>query len=272
MRHSRKLSDDIYLLGDLLGEVIRTQAGQATFDLEENVRALGKAFRAGDPVAGDRLQALVSGASLAEANVLIRAFTNYFQLINLSEDNERIRRIRKRETEHHPAPRRGSIAEAIGLLAEQGMTANEFQELLNRAEVRLVLTAHPTEARRRTVIDKLARVFHVIRDLDERQTLPRDYDRIRVRLASTIAELWSSNEIRAIQPTVLDEVRAGLVYFRSTLIHVIPAIYRDIEEAAVEIYPDASVTVPSFLTFGSWVGGDRDGNPNVTPEVTVQTL
>jgi phosphoenolpyruvate carboxylase len=135
-----------------------------------------------------------------------------------------------------------------------------------------VLTAHPTEARRRTVIDKLARVFHVIRDLDERQTLPRDYDRIRVRLASTIAELWSSNEIRAIQPTVLDEVRAGLVYFRSTLIHVIPAIYRDIEEAAAEIYPEANITVPSFLTFGSWVGGDRDGNPNVTPNVTVETL
>lgn len=272
MRHSRKLSDDIYLLGDLLGEVIRTQAGQASFDLEEDVRALGKAFRAGDPAAGDRLQSLVSGVSLAEANVLIRAFTNYFQLINLSEDNERVRRIRKREAEHHPAPRRGSIAEAIGLLAEQGMTANVFQELLNRAEVRLVLTAHPTEARRRTVIDKLARVFHVIRDLDERQTLPRDYERIRVRLASTIAELWSSNEIRAIQPTVLDEVRAGLVYFRSTLIHVIPAIYRDIEEAATEIYPEASIAVPSFLTFGSWVGGDRDGNPNVTPDVTVQTL
>ncbi|MFL5762072.1 MAG: phosphoenolpyruvate carboxylase [Thermomicrobiales bacterium] len=272
MRQGRKLSDDIFLLGDLLGEVIRTQAGAELFDLEEDVRALAKTFRAGDREAGDQLQALVSGVSLPEANVLIRAFTNYFQLINLCEDNERIRRIRRHEAEHHPAPRRGSIAEAIGLLAEQGMTPGDFQELLNRAEVRLVLTAHPTEARRRTVIDKLARVFHVIRDLDERRVLPREYERIRVRLASTIAELWSSNEVRAIQPTVLDEVRAGLVYFRSTLVHVAPAIYRDIEEAAGEIYPEAGIVVPPFLTFGSWIGGDRDGNPNVTPNVTRDTL
>jgi phosphoenolpyruvate carboxylase len=272
MRQSRKLSDDIFLLGDLLGEVIRTQAGADAFELEEEVRALGKAFRAGDREAGDSLQTLVSGVSLADANVLIRAFTNYFQLINLCEDNERIRRIRRHESENDPAPRRGSIAEAIGLLSGQGMTAPDFQELLNHAEVRLVLTAHPTEARRRTVIDKLARIFHVIRDLDERRTLPREYERIRVRLASTIAELWSSNEIRAVQPTVLDELRAGLVYFRSTLIHVIPAIYRDIEEAAAEIYPDAGITVPSFLTFGTWVGGDRDGNPNVTSEITRETL
>lgn len=268
----RTLSDDIYLLGDLLGEVICTQAGQAAFDVEEDARALGKAFRAGDAGAGDRLAMLVSGISTDEAKVLIRAFTNYFQLINLSEDNERIRRIRRREADNHPAPRRGSIREAVGMLADHGMTADELQELLNRAEVRLVLTAHPTEARRRTVIDKLARVFHVIRDLDERAVLPREYDRIRTRLASTIAELWSSNEVRAVQPTVLDEVRAGLVYFRSTLFDVVPAIYRDLEEAVAEVFPDAELIVPSFLSFGSWIGGDRDGNPNVTPAVTVATL
>jgi phosphoenolpyruvate carboxylase len=266
------LSDDIYLLGNLLGEVIRTQAGPAAFDLEEEVRALGKSFRGGDADAGDRLATLMSGISLDQANVLIRAFTNYFQLINLSEDNERIRRIRRREADNPNAPRRGSIREAVAILARQGMTAVELQELLNRAEVRLVLTAHPTEARRRTVIDKLARIFATIRDLDERAVLPREYDRMRVRLASTVAELWSSNEIRAVKPTVLDEVHAALVYFRSTLFDVIPTIYRDLEEAVDEVFPDAEITIPSFLTFGSWIGGDRDGNPNVTPAVTVETL
>ncbi|HKG25478.1 MAG TPA: phosphoenolpyruvate carboxylase, partial [Thermomicrobiales bacterium] len=272
MPAGRTLSDDVYLLGDLLGEVIRTQAGTAAFDLEEEVRALGKAFRGGDRAAGDRLEALVAGCSIDEAGVLVRAFTNYFQLINLSEDNERVRRIRRREAEVHPAPRRGSVREAIGILKDRGMTADELRSLLARAQIRLVMTAHPTEARRRTVIDKQARVFRVIRDLDERRPLPGEVDRARTRLAATIAELWSSNEVRAVQPTVLDEVHAGLLHFRSTLIQVVPQLYRDLEEAIADLYPEEFIPVPPFLTFGSWIGGDRDGNPNVTPTLTAEAL
>ncbi|MDP9366678.1 MAG: phosphoenolpyruvate carboxylase, partial [Chloroflexota bacterium] len=272
MPAARTLSDDVFLLGDLLGEVIQTQAGPAAFAMEEEARALGKAFRGGRREAGDELAALVAGAGVDEARVLIRAFTNYFQLVNLAEDNERVRRIRRREAEHHPAPRRGSVREAIRILADHGMGAADVQALLDRAEVKLVLTAHPTEARHRTVIDKLARIFAVIRDLDERRVLPDDLARARRRLAATIGELWSSEEIRAVSPTVLDEVRAGLVYFGSTLVHVVPRLYRDLEEALAETYPGAGLVVPSFLAFGSWMGGDRDGNPNVTPATTLETL
>ncbi len=272
MPTARTLSDDVFLLGDLLGEVIQTQAGDAAFAMEEEARGLGKAFRGGRREAGDDLAALVAGLRVDEARVLIRAFTNYFQLVNLAEDNERIRRIRRREEELHPAPRRGSVREAIRILADQGMGADDLQALLDRAEMRLVLTAHPTEARRRTVIDKLARIFAVIRDLDERRVRPDDLERARRRLTATIAELWSSEEIRAVSPTVLDEVRAGLVYFGSTLVHVVPRLYRDLEEALAEAYPSFTFAVPSFLTFGSWMGGDRDGNPNVTPTTTVEAL
>src|SRR5687768_6027793 len=134
MPASRTLSDDVYLLAGLLGEVLRAQAGQAAFDLEEDVRALAKEFRTGDVAAGDRLAALVAGATVDEARVLIRAFTSYFQLINLSEDNERVRRLRRREAAS-PGPRRGSLREAVGLLAEHGVTADGFRELLDRAEV-----------------------------------------------------------------------------------------------------------------------------------------
>ena len=119
MPANRTLSDDIYLLGGLLGEVIQSQAGQEAFDLEETVRALGKSYRGGDDAAGGQLAAVVAGSSIDEINVLIRAFTNYFQLINLSEDNERIRRIRSREAEQSPAPRRGSIREAISILRDR---------------------------------------------------------------------------------------------------------------------------------------------------------
>ena len=130
-----------------------------------------------------------------------------------------------------------------------------------------MLTAHPTEARRRTTIEKLARIFRVLRDLDERARRSPTPEGARRQLAPTVQELWASDELRAVSPTVLDEVRASLVWFVTTLAAEVPAVYRDLEDAAG---PD--VPVPSLLTFGSWIGGDRDGNPYVTPEVTLEAL
>jgi len=268
----RTLSDDVYLLAGLLGDVIQSLAGADAFELEEEVRSLAKEMRSGKTGASLRLESVIHDADTADLRILIRAFTNYFQLINLSEDNERIRRLRRREHAEPDQPRRGSIREAVIGLARRGVDAATMSNLLAGAQVRMVLTAHPTEARRRTVIDKLARIFSVIRNLDERRALPYELDRARARLSATIAELWSSNELRTAKPTVLDEVRAVLVYFGSTFVEVIPEIYRDLEEALHECYPETPISVPPFLTFGSWIGGDRDGNPFVTPEVTVEAL
>jgi phosphoenolpyruvate carboxylase len=269
---NRGMSDDVYLLAGQLGKVIQSLAGEDAFSLEEEVRNLAKNYRAGDEAAGERLGEVIGAASNDDLRILIRAFTNYFQLVNIAEDNERVRRLRARERANPDTPRRGSIREAIGLLAERGVEPQVLQDLLDQGIVRLVLTAHPTEARRRTVIDKLARTFAVIRDLDERQALPWEVGRAKTMIGSTIAELWGSNEIRATKPTVLDEVRAVLVYFGSTLVQVVPQIYRDLEEALWEFYPEFRFRVPPFLSFGSWIGGDRDGNPCVTPDVTVEAL
>lgn len=269
---TRRLSDDVYLLAGLLGEVITSMAGEDAFELEEAARALAKRLRRGDDDAGRQLELLVNESGTDDLRILIRAFTNYFQLINLAEDNERIRRVRAREHAEPDKARRGSIRQAVESMVEAGIDAEQMQEMLNRAQVRLVLTAHPTEARRRTVIAKLARIFAIIRELDERHALPHEVTRARGLLASTIAELWSSNELRGVSPTVLDEVRGVLVYLGSTLVQVIPRIYRDLEEALRDAYPGAEITVPPFLTFGSWIGGDRDGNPFVTPDVTVEAL
>ena len=268
----RTFSDDLYLLVGILGEVIQETAGPDAFELEEAVRAGGKQLRRGDPAAGPELDRLIHGADADELRVLIRAFTNYIQLNNIVEDSERIRRVRRRESENPTAPRRGSIHEAIGALARRGITAEHMQSLLNQADIRFVLTAHPTEARRRTIIDKLSRIFHTIRDLDERQALPREVERARIMMSSAIAGLWTSNELRITQPTVQDELRATLVYFGASLAPVLTAIYRDIEEGLAAVYPHQAMTVPSFIRFGSWIGGDRDGNPFVTPEVTVEAL
>ena len=268
----RTLHDDIELLGGLLGEVIRAQDRAESIALEERARALGKALRSGEGTAGEQLRALVEGLSVEEATVLVRAFTTYFRLVNLAEDSERVRRIRAHEHDAFPAPRRGSLCEAVGIIADRGAGAAGVQELLAKAEVRLVLTAHPTEARRRKTVAKLARVFAAVRELNERQLGPEGLARRRTWLAATIQELWSSDEIRAVSPTVLDEVRAGVVYFQSTLLDVVPRLYREIEDAVEGAFPDAGIVVPPFLSFGSWIGGDRDGNPNVTPGVTRQAL
>ena len=272
MTSSRALHDDIGLLGGLLGEVIQAQEPAGAFVLEERARALGRALRSGEGTAAERLAALVAGLSIEETTVLVRAFTSYFSLVNLAEDNERVRRIRARARKELPAPRRGSLREAIGIIAARGTSAESLQELLAQAEIRLVVTAHPTEARRRTTVAKLARVFAVIRELDDREVEAEELARARGQLASTIQELWSSDEIRAVSPTALDEVRAGLVYFHSTLLEVVPRLYRELEDAVEGDYPGAGIVIPPLLSFGSWIGGDRDGNPNVTSAVTLQTL
>lgn len=269
---ARRLSDDVYLLAGLLGDVITSMAGEDAFALEEKARSLAKRLRTGDDSAGEELSTLVRDSDTSDLRILIRAFTNYFQLVNLAEDSERIRRLRAREHADPARARRGSIRDALQTMVEAGVDAEAMQHLLNGAHVRLVLTAHPTEARRRTVIAKLARIFATIRDLDERHALPHEVDRASDLLGSTIAELWSSNELRGTSPTVLDEVRGVLVYFGSTLVDVIPRLYRDLEDALKDAYPDQRIDVPPFLTFGSWIGGDRDGNPSVIPEVTEEAL
>jgi phosphoenolpyruvate carboxylase len=141
----RTLSDDVYLLAGLLGEVLRGSGGERAFDQTETARTLAKNLRAGDARAGVELDALVRGLADDEAETLVRAFTNYFQLINLAEDSERIRRIRNREVAEGGS-RRGSLMEAVRLLADHGMDAEQLGQLLNDAQIRLVLTAHPTEA------------------------------------------------------------------------------------------------------------------------------
>jgi phosphoenolpyruvate carboxylase len=267
----RTISDDICLLAGILGQVLQTTSGERAFALTETARSLAKALRAGNHNAGIELDHLVRGLEIDEAESLVRAFTNYFQLINLAEDSERIRRIRNREA-REGGPRRGSLREAISLLNARGVDAAGIVSLLSEAQIRLVLTAHPTEARRRTIIAKLARIFAVLRDLDERVALPDESAQAQQRLAQTIEELWFSDEVRATQLTVVDEVRASLVYLLSTFVAIVPRIYRDLEQAVAEFYPELTFKLPPLFVPGTWIGGDRDGNPNVTPEITRQAL
>ncbi|MDP9347070.1 MAG: phosphoenolpyruvate carboxylase [Actinomycetota bacterium] len=267
---ARSFATDRALLLDAFQEVVRRSEGEGVLDVPERAVGLARRARAGDEAAADDLETLVAGLGPHDAELFVRTLTRWFQLVNLAEDNERIRRLRAREAREAPAARRGSLLEAVRRLADAGLGADEAGALLAGAEVRLVLTAHPTEARRRTTLEKLARVFGVLRDLDERPGMAEA--EARRRLLPTIQELWGSDELRAVSPTVLDEVRTSLVWFVTTLVHVVPAVYRDLEEALEATYPGEFVAVPPLLSFGSWIGGDRDGNPHVTPEVTEESL
>jgi phosphoenolpyruvate carboxylase len=274
---SRTFEQDVDLLTEILAEVVASSEGESAIDLHRSAVALARRARDGDESAPEELQALVNGLVPRMTELLVRSLTRWFQLINLAEDNDRVRRLRAREAVMYPSPRGGSIREAVGQLAYYAGTSERLAELLESVKIDLVMTAHPTEARRRTIIAKQARVFHLLRDLDEQPGLGGDDADVRRRLAATVHELWGSDEIRAVFPTVLDEVRSGLAYFNSTLGDVIPRIYRDLEAAVTDVFPDAeseggAAEVPRVLRMGSWIGGDRDGNPFVTPEVTVAAL
>jgi phosphoenolpyruvate carboxylase len=269
----RDFATDEALLTDVLRDVIAMGEGEDAVRLLDDAVALGQEARLGDEQAADRLAELVAGLSLEETEVLVRSLTRWFQLVNLAEDNERVRRLRARDASDPERPRAGSLRHVVSALHDAGTTADELAGVLNNAELRLVMTAHPTEARRRTTIDKLARVFSVLRELDERAHAPAAD--ARRRLLATVQELWGSDDLRAAELTVADEVRGGLIHFASTLADTVPRIYRDLEEAVAEFYPeteDDPPAVPPLLSFGSWIGGDRDGNPFVTPETTVAAL
>jgi phosphoenolpyruvate carboxylase len=259
----RDFDADVALLTEVLDEVIAADGNAPLLALRGRAIELTKRARAGEDAAGDELAALISGLGLADLELLVRSLTRWFQLVNLAEDNERVRRIRARDAREAPAPRRGSVAAAIAELRAAGIDGDALTALLDQAELRLVMTAHPTEARRRTTIDKQARIFDELRALDDR--LGQALEPARERIRATVQELWGSDELRAIQLTVLDEVRGGLLHFTRTLVDVVPQIYRELEAAV-------GAPVAPLLRFGSWIGGDRDGNPFVTHTATEAAL
>jgi phosphoenolpyruvate carboxylase len=268
----RTFADDERLLSAVHADVIRVGEGERILALHHDAVALAQRARGGEPDAGAELAALVAGLGLEDLQALARSLARWFQLVNLAEENERVRRLRRRAVEFPDGTQPGSIGDGVTRLAAGGVSEAALAALLDRAAIRLVMTAHPTESRRRTAIAKLARIFTILRDLDERLPVPGDEDEARRRLSGAVQELWGSAGVRATSPTVLDEVRGGLVLFTSTLVDVVPDFYRRMEAALAAAFPGEAVAVPPLLTFGSWMGGDRDGNPNVTPAVTEATL
>lgn len=265
-----RLSEDIHLLGDLLGEVIRAQHGQAAFEAVEAVRAAAKARRNHDPLAHITLTRIIEGQSLAGKRVLIKAFSNYFQLINIAEDQQRVRVLRQREREGTLSE---SVEEAVATLRAAGVSADDLRALLRQISVRLVMTAHPTEAKRKEVLVKLRHIAQLLRRRDLEDLLPREARALEAALAEEIEELWQTSPTRAARATVEDEVDFGLYFITSAIMDVVLEVMEDLRTALATHYPEADWSdLPPLLRYSSWIGGDRDGNPHVTPDVTLATL
>jgi phosphoenolpyruvate carboxylase len=269
------LSADIHLLGDLLGATIRRLAGESAFALEEEVRAAAKSLRA-NPSLDDarRLRGRLEQLDVPTLRTLIRAFSVYFDLVNLSEQQARVRANRLRTMARDPLPLDEGPEAALRMLREQGAAADRVSNLLQRALICCVFTAHPSEARRRTVLEKLAAISHLLDRLEYTQLLPRERDEALAQIAEELETLWLSDTVRGHRPTVLDEVRQGLEVVEGTLLDVVPRVYRELETALQRVYPESGLAehVPTLLRFGSWIGGDRDGNPNVTATVTADAV
>ena len=261
---SESLDREVRRLDAVLGDVLREQEGEGLLDLARRLMAPGL-----DP---NRLATdFPELDDPAVVQSLARAFTVLFQLINTAEQVE-IVRVNRASTKR---PRRESIAEAVGRLAERGLTAEQIQELINHLDICPTLTAHPTEARRRAVLDKLLAVAEALAGLEGGLALGSSLDEEVVLgedLLRTLTGLWLTNEMTSGSVTVEEEVNNVLYFFERTIFELVPILHDDLRRALAVHYPVHPFEIPPFVTYRSWVGGDRDGNPKVTADVTAETV
>ena len=278
------LRRDVRSLGRLLGDVLKEQVGDKLFSAVEELRLLLIEHRelhaqpAHDVENEQRLIAraerIVSRLDVAEAHQMAKAFAIYFELTNLAETNHRKRRRRAAQTSPDLPAQPGSFLGTLRRMRDAGVTQQQALEWLAKIEVILVFTAHPTEVARRTVLFKRQRIAAELEQLDRLPLTERESEKHEQAIIAEITGLWQTDEVRRRQPTVRDEIRMGLDYYPSVLFETLPALYDELAENFREAYGEElpANALPRVLRFGSWIGGDRDGNPLVTPECTRDAL
>jgi phosphoenolpyruvate carboxylase len=268
---SEPLRRDVSTLGRILGDTLIEQEGTAFFELEERIRVLAKRGRAASGAdrteATAELRAAIQGLDVRTAERVARAFAHYFQVVNLAEQHHRVRR--GRDHDRAGETELASLAALAPAIARRTPRAR-LDAMLSQASIELVLTAHPTEAQRRTVLDKHRRIAALLDRQDREAPTPAEAEAIRSAMREEITSLWQTDEIRHERPRVGDEVKNALFYLEEILYPLVPHAYARLERALAQAYGQP-VAVPPLLRFGSWVGADMDGNPNVTPEVAVDT-
>jgi phosphoenolpyruvate carboxylase len=277
------LRRDVRSLGAILGQVLVEQSGQELFDSVEELRRLliehrETARQSPEQASSTELmrqaQEIVSRMNVSHAYQVTKAFATYFELTNLAETNHRQRRRRagKLDREHPPLP--GSFRGTLARMKEAGISAADAIAALNRIAITPVFTAHPTEVARQTVLLKRRRIAQELERLDRLPLTSEEAEDCENNIRAEVTSLWQTDEVRTAKPTVDDEIRMGLRYFRFSLFASLPRLYDEIVESFRDIYGmvlDES-SVPNVVHFGSWIGGDRDGNPLVKPECIREAL
>jgi phosphoenolpyruvate carboxylase len=265
------LHADVRLLGELLGATLREQEGHALFETVERVRALAKDARAGR-VSREALTRTLQGLSVSESLTVARAFAHFLGLANIAEQHHRIRRRRDYQRASEQAPQRGSLAESLPRLLAAGVAPTTLREAVASLHVELVLTAHPTEVVRRTVRRTQRRIAELLAARDRTDLTPDEREEVTRALAAEVTSLWLTSDVRREAPTPFDEVKWGLVAFEQTLWDAVPRTLRTIDRALRSATGEGLPLDAAPIRFGSWIGGDRDGNPNVTPLVTAHAV
>jgi phosphoenolpyruvate carboxylase len=268
------LRRDVRSLGVMLGQVLVEQAGQGLFDEVEHLRTLliqhrkqVRRSRSANAKLMGQAQNLISKMDLAKAYKVTKAFAIYFELTNLAETNHRKRRRRAGKLSQHVPPA-GSFRGTLSRLKQTGFSAEEVLAALGQICVTPVLTAHPTEIARQTVLFKRRRIAEELERLDRLPLTGAEAKDCEENIRAEVTSLWQTDEVRPAKPTVNDEIEMGLRYFGLSLFESLPKIYDEVVESFRDIYGIApnEADVPNLVNFGSWIGGDRDGNPLVTPD------
>ncbi len=273
--NDKALRSRVKLFGNLLGNILREQAGGRVLVAVETLRkGYIRLSKEHNPKKHEQLARMMRKLDPEILSHVVRAFSIYFSLVNIAEEaNQHQQRRQQKRRGGIRGP--GSFDEALRDFHEAGITPGQLQTIFDRLAYIPVITAHPTESKRRTILEALRRIFVTSQQLDENRPTREERAEIINQLESQIQVLWKSDEVRAKRPKVTSEIRNGIFYFQESLFEAVPLMYRDFEKANERIYganSSSSVTIPSFIRFGSWVGGDRDGNPNVTPETTVTAV
>lgn len=269
------LKEDIRLLGRILGDVVRDQEGDAVFDVIETIRQTSIRFRKeSDPQSGAELDKLLKKLTRDQTNSVVRAFSYFSHLANLAEDQHHNRRRRAHLLAGSPA-QPGSIAHALTRLDNLGVSGKQIRDCLGDALISPVLTAHPTEVQRKSILDAELEIARLLALRDNPLT-PKELRQNTEALRGSITTLWQTRMLRYSKLTVADEIDNALSYYRITFLREIPALYDDIEEEIATQFPargkSTQADTGTFLQMGSWIGGDRDGNPNVNADTMQRAL
>src|SRR6185437_10042190 len=267
-----RLRNDIRLLGRILGDTVRDQEGADVFDLVERIRQTSIRFhRDEDRAARQELESILDSMSISETVRIVRAFSYFSHLANIAEDQNTIRQMRTRSGARG-APRAGVLADTVALAQSAGLSNADLKKFFKTALVGPVLTAHPTEVRRKSTMDREMEVAQLLDRRERVQLTAEEAEASDEQLRRAVLTLWQTNLLRRTKLTVLDEVANGLSFYDYTFLREVPRLHCVLADRLQDDAVGVSNEMASFLRIGSWIGGDRDGNPFVTTDVMRGTL